>query len=195
MNFQNVTFELSAGKKGQFPESQLPEIVFSGKSNVGKSSLINRLVNRKSLARVSATPGKTVTINFYRFPQCRFVDLPGYGYAKVSRAEKERWGDLVEGYFQESRKIALVFQLLDFRHPLSENDEEMIDFLLQTELPFAVICTKSDKLNQSQRLAQEAYYSDLFHDAQIPFYPFSAVNGTGIEAVKLLIEQAVSESL
>ncbi len=192
MNFQNVTFELSAGKKGQFPESDLPEIVFSGKSNVGKSSLINKLVNRKALARVSATPGKTSTINFYRLPECRFVDLPGYGYAKVSQKEKDRWGDLVEGYFQENRKIALVFQLLDMRHPISENDNGMIEFLLQRKLPFAVICTKADKLNQSQKNAQETYFSGLFSEAQIPFYPFSSVKGTGVQAVQILIEQAIS---
>ena len=111
MNFQKIEFELAAGKEDQLPESSFPEIVFCGKSNVGKSSLINKLANRKALARVSATPGKTATINFYRLPDCRFVDLPGYGYAKVSRAEKERWANLVEGYFAQQRKIALVIQL------------------------------------------------------------------------------------
>ena len=101
MDFQKVEFEFAAGRKDQLPASDLPEIVFSGRSNVGKSSLLNRLVNRKALARVSATPGKTATINFYRLPGCRFVDLPGYGYAKVSKSEKDRWASLVEGYFAQ----------------------------------------------------------------------------------------------
>ena len=99
MNFQSVEFEAAAGRADQLKKSDLPEIVFSGKSNVGKSSLINKLVNRKALARVSATPGKTATINFFRLPECRFVDLPGYGYAKVSQSEKQRWAKLMQGYF------------------------------------------------------------------------------------------------
>ena len=103
MRFDNGVFELAAGRSSQLPAGDLPEIVFSGKSNVGKSSLINKLLNRKNLARVSATPGKTATINFYRLDQARLVDLPGYGYAKVSLAEKKRWAELVEGYFQQER--------------------------------------------------------------------------------------------
>ena len=107
VNFQNVEFELAAGRKDQLPKCTAPEIVFSGKSNVGKSSLINKLVNRKALARVSATPGKTATINFYRLPECRLVDLPGYGYAKVSKGERDRWASLVEGYFALDRTCGL----------------------------------------------------------------------------------------
>ena len=108
MNFQAVEFEAAAGRADQLKPSDLPEIVFSGKSNVGKSSLINKLVNRKALARVSATPGKTATINFYDVDGADFVDLPGYGYAKVSKSEKGRWSELIEGYFNQERIFALV---------------------------------------------------------------------------------------
>ena len=131
MNFQNVEFELAAGRKDQLPKCTAPEIVFSGKSNVGKSSLINKLVNRKALARVSATPGKTATINFYRLPECRLVDLPGYGYAKVSKGERDRWASLVEGYFAQDRNVALVIQLVDMRHKPTADDLQMVDFLLR----------------------------------------------------------------
>ena len=125
MNFQQVEFEMSAGVSSQLPRADVPEIVFSGKSNVGKSSLINKLVNRKALARVSATPGKTTTINFFRLPQARLVDLPGYGYAKVSQAEKKRWSELMEGYFAVGRPIAAVVQILDYRHPPTGEDQNL----------------------------------------------------------------------
>ena len=151
MRFDNGVFELAAGRSGQLPAGDLPEIVFSGKSNVGKSSLINKLLNRKNLARVSATPGKTATINFYRLDQARLVDLPGYGYAKVSLAEKKRWAELVEGYFQQERNLALVVQLVDMRHPPTKDDLHMIEFLCDGGFPFLVALTKSDKLNQTER--------------------------------------------
>lgn len=191
MNFQKVEFELSAGRKNQLPKSVLPEIVFSGRSNVGKSSLINKLVNRKALARVSATPGKTATINFFKVDSCRFVDLPGYGYAKVSRSEKERWAELVEGYFADERKVALVLQLVDMRREPTPDDIDMINFLLEADRPFAVICTKSDKLNKTETAAQLERYHEIFDEADIPFYPFSSVKGTGVEELHTLIEQAV----
>ncbi len=191
MNFQHVEFEFAAGRKDQLPPSDLPEIVFSGKSNVGKSSLLNRLVNRKALARVSATPGKTATINFYRLPGCRFVDLPGYGYAKVSKSEKERWASLVEGYFAQQRKIALVVQLIDMRHKPSANDLQMIDFLQGTGAPFAVVCTKADKLNKGETEAQTRLFSELLAPMGVPFYPFSALKGAGLEEVRELIAKAV----
>ena len=168
MNFQNVNFELAAGRKDQLPKSNLPEVVFSGKSNVGKSSLINRLVQRKALARVSATPGKTATINFYRLPECRLVDLPGYGYARVSQKEKQRWASLVEGYFEPGRNIALVIQLVDMRHKPTADDLQMIDFLYQTQLPFVVVCTKSDKLNRGETETQTGFFDNLFQEKGIP---------------------------
>lgn len=191
MNFQNVEFELAAGRKDQLPKGILPEIVFSGKSNVGKSSLINRLVNRKALARVSATPGKTATINFYRLPDCRLVDLPGYGYAKVSKGERDRWASLVEGYFSQERNVALVIQLVDMRHKPTADDLQMVDFLLQTGRPFVVVCTKCDKLNRSETERQTALFDEIFRSQGIAWYPFSSVKGTGLEDVKQVMETAV----
>ena len=192
MDFLKTEFEYAAGREGQLPLSDLPEIVFSGKSNVGKSSLLNRLANRKALARVSATPGKTATINFYRLPECRFVDLPGYGYAKVSKQEKERWASLVEGYFAQQRQIALVIQLVDMRHKPTANDLQMISFLQNLEVPFTVVCTKSDKLNKGETASQMAFFQQLFGEAGIAFYPFSAVHGNGLEDVKEAIANAVA---
>ncbi len=192
MNFQKAEFQLSAGKKQQLPASDLPEIVFSGRSNVGKSSLINKLLNRKAIARVSATPGKTATINFFQVDTCRFVDLPGYGYAKVSKDEKERWADLVEGYFSQDRKIAMVLQLVDMRHDPTEDDFDMIRFLQDVQLPFTVVCTKCDKLNKTETAVRTERYQELLGSSGIPFIPFSAVKGTGAEELRSLIEKIVA---
>lgn len=194
MNFQNAAFESAAGRADQLPRSDLPEIVFSGRSNVGKSSLINKLLNRKALARVSATPGKTATINFYRVDACRFADLPGYGYAKVSKREKERWAGLVEGYFAQNRRIALVVQLVDMRHDPSAEDVDMINFLLETGLPFVVACTKSDKLNKTQTAQRTERFHELFREAGIEFLPFSAVTGGGAEDLKRRIAEAAGNA-
>ena len=194
MNFQKVEFELAAGRKDQLPRGELPEIVFSGKSNVGKSSLINKLVNRKALARVSATPGKTATINFYKLPECRLVDLPGYGYARVSKSERDRWASLVEGYFAHDRNIALVIQLVDMRHKPTADDLQMVDFLLQTGRPFIVVCTKSDKLNRTETEQQTGLFDELFRRQGISWLPFSAVKGVGLEDVKQAIENAVGSA-
>lgn len=184
MNFQNAEFELAAGTVNQLPKPQLPEIVFSGRSNVGKSSLLNKLVNRKALARTSATPGKTATINFFRLDHCRFIDLPGYGYAKVSKSEKERWATLVNGYFAQERPIALVLQLVDMRHKPTADDMQMIDFLSASGLPFAVICTKSDKLNQSETQKQMELFQNIFGSIGLVFYPFSSIKGTGLKDIQ-----------
>ena len=194
MNFQKVEFELAAGRKDQLPRGELPEIVFSGKSNVGKSSLINKLVNRKALARVSATPGKTATINFYKLPECRLVDLPGYGYARVSKSERDRWASLVEGYFAQDRNIALVIQLVDMRHKPTADDLQMVDFLLQTGRPFIVVCTKSDKLNRTENQQQTGLFDELFRSQGISWLSFSAVKGVGLEDVKQAIENAVGSA-
>lgn len=150
MNYGNVAFEKAFGTPEQLTPSDLPEICFCGRSNVGKSSLINALFGRKSLARVSAKPGKTVTINFYRSGDVRFADLPGYGFAKVSRAEKERWSALMEGYFQSGRNIRMAIQLIDMRHPPTEFDLDMLTFLKSADIPYCVILTKADKLNKTQ---------------------------------------------
>ncbi|WP_099203944.1 ribosome biogenesis GTP-binding protein YihA/YsxC [Scatolibacter rhodanostii] len=191
MNFQEVSFEFAAGMTAQLPTSDMPEIVFSGKSNVGKSSLINKLINRKALARVSTTPGKTATINSYLLQDCRLIDLPGYGYAKVSQSEKQKWAKLVEGYFAQKRNIHLVIQLLDMRHKPTADDIDMINFLIQTDLPFIVACTKADKLNKSQTEAQKKMFEELFTEHEISFYPFSATKAIGVEELREVIEKAI----
>ncbi len=192
MKFEDAFFEFSAGRLNQLPPSDLPEIVFSGKSNVGKSSLINKILNRKSLARVSATPGKTGTINFYNLKECRLVDLPGYGYAKVSHAEKLRWAGLVEGYLSSDRNIEFVLQIIDIRHKLTENDLHMIEFLMQSRFSFAVVVTKSDKLNKTERTRQLAYFDELFRnengESLVHYIPFSSVNGEGVDIIKQIIQ-------
>lgn len=194
MNFHQVEFETSFGLFSQLPPSEMAEIAFSGRSNVGKSSLINKIFNRKQLARVSSTPGKTATINFFKMEPLRFADLPGYGYAKVSKEEKRRWGELIEGYFQSDRNIQLVFQLIDMRHPPTADDLMMIDFLIEGEFPFVVVLTKADKLSGRQRqerltaLQQELPYAD-----QITMIPFSAQTGEGVEEIREIIEEIGSE--
>ena len=192
MNFNEVSFEFAAGRIDQLPKSDMPEIVFSGHSNVGKSSLINKLVQRKALARVSAQPGKTATINFYRLKEFRMVDLPGYGYAKVSKSEKERWAKLVEGYFNQDRKRALVIQILDLRHPPTDDDLHMIDFIYRGGFNFAAVLTKSDKLKKTQFEKQIEYYKDIFSTIEhIPLIPFSAQTGFGNDDIRKLIEASV----
>ena len=193
LNFQNVTFEMSAGVSGQLPKADLPEIVFSGKSNVGKSSLINKLVNRKALARVSATPGKTATINFFRLPEARLVDLPGYGYARVSQAEKKRWSELMEGYFAAGRPIAAVVQILDYRHAPTGEDEEMLRFLIENDIPFLVVGTKVDKLNKTNRKKQQEWFENYFSEAPVTVLPFSAQSGEGLPRLKEMLEKACTD--
>ena len=143
------------GNLNQISNDNLPEIIFSGKSNVGKSSLINKILNRKSLARTSSKPGKTININFYKLKNLRFVDLPGYGYAKVSHSEKERWSELVEGYFKLKRNIPLVIQIIDMRHTPSVLDFQMLDFLYSQKFNFVIVASKCDKLNKTERSLRE----------------------------------------
>lgn len=189
MNFHNVEFETSFGRPDQLPESSMPEIVFSGRSNVGKSSLINRIFNRKGLAKVSSTPGKTATINFFRLEELRFVDLPGYGYAKVSHKEKLRWADLMETYFNMDRDIVLVFQLIDMRHPPSKDDLGMLHFLIETELPFVVILTKEDKLRpQEKELRLELLQEEIPYADQITMIPYSSITGEGVAEIHEIIQ-------
>ena len=193
MNFNEVQFEFAAGTKEQLLKSDMPEIVFSGHSNVGKSSLINKLVQRKALARVSAQPGKTATINFYKLKEFRMVDLPGYGYAKVSKNEKKRWAELVEGYFAQERNIKLIIQILDMRHPPTDDDLEMVDFLYRSNYPFAVVLTKRDKLNKTNQKLQLEYYQDIFSTIDdLPMIEFSAQDGYGKEEIKALIESYIA---
>ena len=150
MNFNNACFEKAYGTFSQLEESSTPEFCFSGRSNVGKSSLINKLVNRKNLARVGGKPGKTITVNFYKVDDIYVVDLPGFGYAKVSVDEKLRWQDLMEGYFKSGRNIKLVFCLVDMRHPATDFDISMMEFLNIMEIPYCIVLKKSDKLNKTE---------------------------------------------
>lgn len=192
MVIKNVSLDIVCGITSKIPDTGRPEVAFAGKSNVGKSSLINGLMNRKALARTSAQPGKTQTINFYNINEAMYlVDLPGYGYAKVSQNEKQRWAKLMQGYFDAERNVALVIQILDMRHEPTADDFDMINFLIERDLPFLVVCTKSDKLNKTQFNAQNAYFEDLFREHEIPFIPYSSQTGFGLETLKQHIEAAV----
>lgn len=193
MNLNKVQFERSFGISSQLPPSTLPEIAFAGRSNVGKSSLINKIFNRKGLAKVSQTPGKTATINFFSIDEARFVDLPGYGYAKVAKSEKQRWSELIEGYFNQDRDFALVCSLIDIRHAASNLDETMVGFLIERGLPFAVILTKADKLsNQQQQRQKAALVKQLELPKGTPVVVTSSAKGKGIDEVRRLIEEAVA---
>lgn len=191
MDFQHVEYELSFGTVAQIVPSTLPEIAFAGRSNVGKSSLLNKLFNRKQLARVSQNPGKTATINFYKSKDARFVDLPGYGYAKVSKSERNRWSRLIEGYFAQDRNFALVCSLIDIRHAASELDESMVSFLQESDLPYAIVFTKGDKLSRSKCNAQAAALrKQLSVREGAPWVVTSAEKGTGIPELKAIIAEA-----
>lgn len=193
MNYNNVFFESAYGTSKQLPKSDYPEIAFSGRSNVGKSSLMNKLFNRKSLVRVSSVPGKTVTVNFFRLDNVRFVDLPGYGYAKLPDKEKMRFADLMEHYFNSGRDIRLVVQLIDMRHGPSNDDIGMISFLKENGYNFVIALTKADKLNKTQFAEQEKRLSSLFSDMGViaPVIAVSSVNGLGIDSLKSVIESSL----
>ncbi len=194
LHFNQAQFSASYGLFKQIPPQDRLEIAFSGRSNVGKSSLINKVLGRKSLARVSAVPGKTVTLNFYTLGNLHLVDLPGYGYAKRARSEKERWAGLIEGYLGSERDIGLVFQLIDMRHPPTNDDLMMIGFLVETQLPFVVVLTKSDKLNRTQRNERmQALMDELPYADQITVIPFSSQTGEGVEAVRDILEELSQE--
>ena len=192
MRFDNARFEMACGTFAQLPACTAPEIAFAGRSNVGKSSLLNKLLNRKSLARVSAKPGKTITINFYALDGVRLTDLPGYGYAKVAQSEKKRWAEMMEGYFGSERDIRLVVQLIDMRHPPSADDFSMLDYLAQMQYPFVIALTKCDKLNKMERAERtQALKEELAAYPEILKIPFSAVTGEGTEELRAAIAAAV----
>lgn len=196
MNINNVKFEASFGTASQLRASDLPEIVFAGKSNVGKSSLINKFFNRKNLARVSGVPGKTTTINFFTVDGIRMADLPGYGYAKRADNERRRWGELMEAYFATERNIKLVVQLLDMRHEPTEDDKTMLGFLAEAGFPFICVLTKCDKLNKTERLARrQAFSENDFLKPALSIIEASAQNGEGMAELKEIIEKAVADEL
>ena len=190
MNFQNVEFLISAAAPKDFPSNRLPEIAFAGKSNVGKSSVINRLLQRKNFARVGDKPGKTVHVNYFTLDRkCYLVDLPGYGFAKVSQSEKERWGKLMEDYFAANR-ITLGILIVDYRHPPTNNDITMARWFLDSGCPFAVVTNKMDKLKKSELVPNlQLIHQDLELPDSCPVIPFSAEKGDGRDAlVKLILD-------
>lgn len=193
MNFQQVTFERSYGTSAQLPPSTMPEVAFAGRSNVGKSSLLNTLCNRKGLAKVSQTPGKTATINFFNGGDAYLVDLPGYGYAKVSIAERDRWAELIEGYFNQDRYFALVCSLIDIRHPASSLDENMVAFLQEAELPFLIALTKGDKLSNAKCQQQRAAIKrQLSLGDEVPMVITSSLKKSGINDLRREISKAIA---
>ena len=194
MNFQNVEFLISAASTGDFPKNRLPEIAFAGKSNVGKSSVINRLLQRKNFARVGDKPGKTVHVNYFVIDRkCYLVDLPGYGFAKVSQQEKDRWGRLMEDYFAAQR-IDLGVLIVDYRHPPTNNDITMANWFLDSGCPFAVVANKMDKLKKSELKPNlEVIRRDLGLPDSCPVIPFSAEKGDGREELVRQILSAVKE--
>ena len=194
MNFQAIKFDASYGTSSQLPPSEKPEISFAGRSNVGKSSLINKLFNRKKLAHVSSVPGKTSTINFFSLDECTFVDLPGYGYAKVAKSEKYRWSELIEGYFNQNRKFAMVVALVDIRHSPSKLDIDMVQYLIDKELPFIVMLTKADKLSKNQQIKQTNLIRKALNaPKELPIIPCSSESGLNINLLRSTIEEVAAD--
>lgn len=194
MRFDKVKYEASYGTAQQLPASEHIEIAFAGRSNVGKSSMLNKILNRKNLARVSSVPGKTVTVNFFDCDGIKLVDLPGYGYAKVNFNEKKRWADLMEGYFTSDRNIRLVVQLTDMRHPVTKDDLDMIRFMQSAGYDFIVVMTKSDKLNKTERTKRmEDIHTELAEFGDVKIIPFSASNGEGADEIRKAIEAAAEK--
>lgn len=192
MNFNNVEFLISAASPKDFPGNRLPEIAFAGKSNVGKSSVINRILNRKNFARVGDKPGKTIHVNYFTIDKCcYFVDLPGYGYAKVSQKEKERWGKLMENYFSAQR-IDLGVMIVDARHAPTNNDITMANWFMESGCPFVVVANKLDKLKKSEIAPNMARIrQDLELPEQCQVIPFSAQSGAGRDAlVRMILDTA-----
>lgn len=190
LHFEKARFEAAYGNADQLPPSTMPEVAFAGRSNVGKSSLINKLCRRKALARTSSQPGKTANINFYEADGIRLVDLPGYGYAKVSARERQRWANLIHGYFQQERSFNLVAALVDIRHDAQELDEQMLAFLHEEGLPFVVVLTKADKLSRSKQQSQAALLARQFDVPRDCMITTSATKNLGIDVLRHRIEEA-----
>lgn len=194
MNFHNVEFLISAAAPKDFPQGRLPEIAFAGKSNVGKSSVINRILNRKNFARVGEKPGKTIHVNYFTIDKkCYFVDLPGYGYAQVSQKEKERWGKLMEDYFAADR-IDMGVMIVDHRHAPTNNDITMARWFLDSGCPFVVVANKLDKVKKSQIASTiQTIREDLELPEECPIISFSAEKGDGKDELVRHILAAVKE--
>lgn len=190
IKYQTATYVASYGTPEQLPLPTTPEVAFVGRSNVGKSSLLNKLFGRKALARVSAQPGKTANINFFEADGVSFVDLPGYGFAKVSKKEKERWAKLIGGYFEDERSFNLVVALVDIRHDAQALDQQMIDFLIEGAYPFVVALTKADKISRSKQQNQAVHLATQLGVAREDVLITSSETGLGMDALKRRIEDA-----
>lgn len=190
IRYESARFEMACGTAEQLPEPTMPEVSFAGRSNVGKSSLINRLLGRKALAKVSATPGKTANLNLYLVDGIRLVDLPGYGYAKVSQAERQRWADLIAAYFASERSFNLVVALVDARRDPTDLDLQMARFLSDEGLPFVVALTKADKIPRSRQLEQARRTARLVGLAEGDVILTSAATGQGVDALRRRVEGA-----
>lgn len=190
INYQLARFEASYGTVESIPEPTQPEVSVAGRSNVGKSSLLNKLFGRKNLVKVSSTPGKTCNVNFFDVDGITFVDLPGYGFARVSKAEKDRWSDLIGGYFELERSFNLVLSLVDIRHEAQKLDRQMIAFLQDAGLPYLVVLTKGDKLSRNKQNAQAALLSKQLEVPRDQMIITSSETGQGIDELKSRIAQA-----
>ena len=192
VNFHNSEFAAAYGTSKQIPGGALPEIAVCGRSNVGKSSLLNKLMYRKNLAKVSSKPGKTATVNFYQIDKkIHLVDLPGYGYAAKAKSEKERWSELIDGYFDQDRPFAMVLSLVDIRHEATKLDIAMMSYLLSRELPFAVVLTKADKLSRNQQNKMESVIrKQLQLPKEVQILKTSSEKNDGIEDLRRFISEA-----
>lgn len=192
MKIISVDMNMSAVSKNQYPSEGLPQIAFVGRSNVGKSSLINTLLNRKKIARVSQTPGKTRTINFYEInKQFYFVDLPGYGYAKLSKQEKSNWASIMEEYFVYARDLKHVFVLVDSRHEPKPDDIQMVEYINHYNIPLSIIATKSDKLSRSNQIKSINEISKTLKVNKNNIFMISSLKKTGQEEIMQFVEQII----
>ena len=192
LNFHTASFKAAYGTSKQLPKGNFPEVAVCGRSNVGKSSLLNKLMFKKNLAKVSSKPGKTATINFYEIDGCvNLVDLPGYGYAATSKGEKDRWSELIDGYFDQDRPFSMVLSLVDIRHEATKLDVAMMSYLLSRELPFAVVLTKADKLSKNQATQMESKIrKQLDLPKTVAILRTSSEKGEGIDNLRSFIAKA-----
>ena len=196
MIIKNVNLETVCGVTSKLPENHMPEVAFAGKSNVGKSSLINALMNRKSYARTSAQPGKTQTINFYNInEEIYFVDLPGYGYAKASKTEVAKWGQMIERYLKTSKQLRCVFLLVDIRHEPGSNDKLMYDWVCASGFTPVIIATKLDKINRSQKDKQIKLIRDKLSAKDTVIIPFSATSKQGRDEIYEIIDKILEDTV
>ncbi|NDI36709.1 ribosome biogenesis GTP-binding protein YihA/YsxC [Chengkuizengella sediminis] len=196
MKVNQAEFIISAVGPDQYPEDGLPEIALAGRSNVGKSSLINKMINRKNLARTSSQPGKTQTLNYYRInTDLYFVDLPGYGYAKVSKSRRQEWGEMIERYLLEREQLKAVLQIIDLRHPPTKDDIAMYEWLVYQQIPRIIITTKADKISKNKRNKHLKVIKDTLNlEKEDPILLFSSEEGLGKDELWGLIQNQITKS-